>query len=88
MTMLSHEPANVARERRSWSLKLLVPEMWACLAIVVMWLAVLFVGVFGPDIVDTSAGGNMSRIPSGAAVALFAFLATWMVAKYGFRRRD
>jgi hypothetical protein len=58
--------------------------MWASLAIVAMWLAVLFSAVFGPDIVATSAGGDGATIPSAIAVALFASLATWAVARYGF----
>jgi hypothetical protein len=85
MSTISHEPSADAREKRRWSLQLLVPEMWASLAIVVMWLAVLFDAVFGPDIVNSSAGGDHSTVPSAVAVALFAFLATWVVAKYGFR---
>jgi hypothetical protein len=66
-----------------------VPEIWASLAIIVMWLAVLFTAVWGPDIVSTSGGptGSSSTVPSGVAVALFAFLGTWVVAKYGFRQR-
>jgi hypothetical protein len=51
-----------------------------------MWLAVLFAAVFGPDIVTTDAGGGSSRVPSAVAVALFAAIGTWMVAKYGFGR--
>ena len=84
MTSISHESS------RPWSLRLLVPEMWASLAIVVMWLAVLFDAVFGPDIVNRSAGGDSSTVPSAVAVALFAFLATWAVARVGFRhdRKD
>jgi hypothetical protein len=41
MSAISDEPSIDAREKRRWSLQLLVPEMWACLAIVVIWLAVL-----------------------------------------------
>jgi hypothetical protein len=85
MSTISHEPSVDAREKRGWSLQLLVPEMWASLAIVVMWLAVLFDAVFGPDIITSSAGGDHSIVPSAVVVALFAFLATWVVAKYGFR---
>ena len=29
--------------------------------------------------------GERSTIPSAVVVSLFAFLATWVVAKYGFR---
>ena len=85
MSTISHEPSGVVEEKKRWSLQLLVPEMWATLAIVVMWLAVLFSAVFGPNIVNTSAGGDTSSVPSAIVVALFAFLATWVVARYGFR---
>jgi hypothetical protein len=87
VTTLSHEPAGALQERRRWSPQFLVPEMWASLAIVVMWLAVLFDAIFGPDIVNSSAGGDHSTVPSAVAVALFAFLGTWVVARYGFRRQ-
>lgn len=86
MTTIPHEPSRVVHEKRRGSLQLLVPEMWASLAIIVMWLAVLFDAVFGPDIVNSTAGGDHSTVPSAVAVALFAFLATWAVARYGFRR--
>ena len=85
MSTISHEPSRVVEEKKRWPLQLLVPEMWATLAIVVMWLAVLFSAVFGPNIVNTSAGGDTSSVPSAIVVALFAFLATWVVARYGFR---
>lgn len=83
MSTISHEPSRV-QEKPRWSLQLLVPEMWASLAILVMWLAVLFDALFGPDIVNTTAGGDHSIVPSAVVLALFAFLATWVVARYGF----
>ncbi len=85
MSTLSHQPSEVAREGRSWSVQLLVREMWASLAIIVMWLSVLLDAVFGPNIETSSAGGDHSVVPSAVVLALFAFLATWVVAKYGFR---
>ena len=87
MTSLQHVPTGAAEEKRRWSLQLLVPEMWACVAIVVMWLSVLFAAVFGPDIVTTTVGGSNSTVPSAVAVAPFAFLGTWVVARYGFGHR-
>jgi hypothetical protein len=89
MSTLSQEPAQVANERPRWSSLRLVPELWASLAIVVMWLAVLFTAVWGPNIVNTSGGpaGSSSTVPSAVVVALFAFLGTWVVARYGFRRQ-
>ena len=63
---------------------LFVRNMWAGLAIAVMWLAVLFDALFGPDMVFTSGGAtNSTTIPSAVAVALFAWLATKAVAKHG-----
>ena len=93
MSSLSHEPSAVLQEPQRWALRLLVPELWAALAIVVMWLVVLFVGVWGPDLVSNNgvAGiGESSTVPSVVVVVPFAFLGTWVVARYGFgtRRKD
>lgn len=75
----------MARAEGSWT-RILVPELWASLAIMVMWLSVLFAVLYGPDMVSTNGvGANSTTIPSGVALALFAFLGTWVVAKYGFR---
>ncbi len=86
MSTLSHQPSGVVQtEPRSWK-NLLVPELWAFLAIAVMWVAVLVATIWGPDFVSTSSGGNSTTIPSGVAIALFAFLGTWVVAKHAFGR--
>lgn len=85
MASISHGPT-AAPEPRRWSVKLAVPEMWASIAISVMWLAVLFDGIFGPDFVSSTAGGNSTTIPSAILVAVFAYFGTRVVAKYGFRR--
>ena len=90
MTTVSHEPSRAGQTQRPWS-QVLVPEMWASLTIIVMWLSVLFDAVFGPDIVTHGVSGDSATVPSAVVVALFAFLATWVVAKYGFsqeRKRD
>ena len=86
MTTIPHEHMPAVQEKQPGRVQLLVREMWAALAIVVMWLAVLFAAIFGPSIVNTTAGGDTSSVPSAVVVALFAFLATWPVARYGFRR--
>ena len=83
MSTVSHEQPRLVPENRSWPTRLLVREMWAGLAIAVMWLAVLFAAVFGPDIVSTSARTNTTTVPSAVAVARLASLATRGVAKYG-----
>jgi hypothetical protein len=64
--------------------------MWTSLAIAAMWLAVLCDAVWGPDFVSSSGSGtNTTTIPSAVFVALFAYLGTRVVARYGFdRRRD
>jgi hypothetical protein len=85
MTSISHEPTASVRGRSRWTELLGITEMWASLAIIMMWLAVLFAAVYGPDIVSTTVGGTSSTVPSAIAVALFAFLSTAVVAKYGFR---
>lgn len=84
MATLSHEP--VTSEKHRWS-EFLVSEMWASLAICVMWLAVLFDALWGPDILTSSAGGtDTATIPSAVVLAPLAFLGTWVVARHGFRR--
>ncbi len=85
MTTIPHEPSGVTREKPRRSLQLLVPEMWASLAIIIMWLSVLFDAVYGPDIVSADVSGSRTIVPSAVVVALFAFLGTWVVAKHGFR---
>jgi hypothetical protein len=84
--------APTARQRRSaaW---LEAKAPWAGVAVASMWLAVLFVGVFGGDIVTTNGVsqatgdlvGNGSRVPSVIVVAFFALIGTIFVARWGFR---
>jgi hypothetical protein len=51
-----------------------------------MWLAVLFDAMYGPDFVSINgAGTNSTTIASTIFVALFAFLASASLAKYAFR---
>jgi len=69
------------------SSRFLVREMWATVAIVAMWLAVLFVGVFGGDMVFHGSDTSTTVMPSGVAVALFAAIGTGSVAKRVFGRK-
>ena len=85
MTTLSHGPSTIVGEKPRWT-EFLVAETWASLAIGVMWLAVLFDAIFGPDIVSSTPGGTSSTVPSAVVVALFAFLGTWVVARHAFGR--
>jgi hypothetical protein len=83
METISHQPSRAVSEH--WSSRVFVPEMWASLAIVAIWLSVLFAAIYGPDIVTSSAAGDHVDVPSAVVLAPFAFLATWVVARYGFR---
>lgn len=83
MTVIPHESS--VNSRFAW---LQITEMWASLAITVMWLAVLFDAIFGPNITSTTPGGTSSSVPSAVAVSLFATIGTWAVARYGLGRRD
>jgi hypothetical protein len=90
MTTLSHEPSKVVPERSRLAPQILVPELWASLAIAVMWLTVLFDAIFGPDIVATSGAagaGTTTTVPSAVVVTFFAFLATWILARHAFGSR-
>lgn len=59
-----------------------VREMWASLAITVMWVAVSVDAIWGPNIVSTTAAGDRTSLPSAVIVALFAWLGTWSVARH------
>jgi hypothetical protein len=76
MATLSHEPSSAVGERPNMSLRPVLAEVAASIAIGVMWLAVLFDALFGPDIVTSNGAGTNTS----------AFLASWVVARYAFRR--
>jgi hypothetical protein len=85
MSTISHDPVT---ERRAWPIDL-VREVWASVAIGVIWLAVLVTALAGTDFVSRDAGGNSTTIPAAVPVAMFACIATWAIAKYALgRRRD
>lgn len=75
----SREP--VRKAGASW---LYVREIWGAVAISLMWVAVLFVGVYGGDAVFIGTDGSSTRLPSTVFVAFFAFLATAAVGKRAF----
>ena len=88
MTSTMHEPSTFGPARESIAARLLVPAFWGALSIVAMWLAVLFDGIFGGEMIFANAGSGPTIIPSAVAVALFAFIGTVAVAKRAFARRD
>ena len=88
MTTMTHgpftdTPAGDTRASRGIAARLFVPAFWGTLAIVAMWLAVLFDGIFGGDMVFNSPPG-ITTIPSAVLVALFAVIGTASVAKRVF----
>ena len=87
MASVPHDPATHTPERPQWAEFLKIREMWASVAISMMWLAVLFDAVYGPNFVSTSSGGDSTTIPSAIFVAFFAFLASASVAKHALRQR-
>jgi hypothetical protein len=88
MTATMHEPATIGPARDSIAARLLVPAFWGAVSIVAMWLAVLFDGVFGGDMIFSNPSSAPTTMPSAVAVALFAFLGTTAVAKRAFAPRD
>jgi hypothetical protein len=86
-TIAQQSPAATLPKERPERALFQAREMWAGIAIATMWIATAFAAVFAPDIVSNSATSS-TTIPSGVVVALFATIATRLVAKYGFARRD
>ncbi len=81
-TMYSDQPA-AARPQASVSL-LLSGAFWGGVGLVAMWLAVLFVGVFGGNVVSGSPGGSYSSWPVVVVVAIVALLGTISVGRWAF----
>lgn len=80
-------PAGDTRASGGIADRLFVPAFWGTLAIVAMWLAVLFDGVFGSDMIFINTNGT-TTIPSAVLVALFAVIGTASVAKRVFRPKN
>ena len=78
-------PAGDTRASGGLADRLFVPAFWGTVAIVAMWLAVLFDGVFGSDMVFSHPTDGTTTIPSAVLVALFAVIGTASVAKRVFR---
>jgi hypothetical protein len=57
--------------------------LWAGLSIITMWLAVLFVGVFGGDFIHSSTTG-FTRFPVVVFLLPFVLPATIVVGRRGF----
>ncbi|MGZ4248102.1 MAG: hypothetical protein ACXVUE_07320 [Solirubrobacteraceae bacterium] len=74
-------PVPVRRLSSAW---LYARPLWAGLSIISMWLAVLFVGVFGGNIVSATAAGGSSSVPVVVVVAGLALIASWILGRLGF----
>ena len=83
MSTISHGPVERSR-RRVW---IEARDMWASIAICVMWLVVFADALWGPDFVSSS-GSSLTKVPSAIVLAVFAWLGTKAVAKYGFTHDD
>jgi hypothetical protein len=91
MSVVSHQPAISVRKPSQLTALVESTQLWASIAIVAMWVAVLFVGVYGADITVNGGGltgGGGTSVPSVIVVSLFAFLATGATAKYGYGRQN
>lgn len=86
MASESSSPDHAAQARRASSPSWLQSRaLWAGLSIMTMWLAVLFVGVFGENIVSSSGpGGSSSTVPVVVALLPFVLPATIVVGRRGF----
>ena len=72
------------RSRRSAASWLRSQPLWGGLSIITMWLAVLFVGLFGGDIVTATAGGSSSSVPVVVVIAGVALVGTMVVGRRAF----
>lgn len=88
MTTTMQDRSSVRSPGEGWASRIFVREMWATVAIVAMWVAVLFVGVYGGVVSFQSVDSSSSTIPSGVFVALFAAIGTGSVAKRVFGRKS
>lgn len=74
-------PVPVRRMSSAW---MYARPLWAGLSMIAMWSAVLFVGVFGGNIVSVSAGGGSSSVPVVVVVAGVALIASWLLGRVAF----
>ena len=83
-TVMTHETSTGEPVRPGIAARLLVPGFWGAVSIVAMWLAVLFDGIFGGNMVFANAGSGPTIIPSAVLLGLFAVIGTTSIAKRVF----
>jgi hypothetical protein len=86
MSVVQSVPAETRPETQSPAPWWRLSEIWGALAISAMWLAVIFVGVYGGDMTFADASNGTTVIPVGAVVAVCAAFATASVSKRAFHR--
>ena len=64
------------------------PYFWGALTIMLIWTAVLFIGVFADTHFRADSGASHIEIPVVWGIGLLAFLGTWVVAVHSFKKRD
>jgi hypothetical protein len=69
-----------SRSSTLWSAR----PFWAGMSIISMWLAVLFVGVYGGSIQSSTPGGTTSSVPVVVVVAGVAMIGTIVVGRRAF----
>ena len=82
MAALSHDQPSEPRRVEIPGMR----EMWASIAITMMWVTVTVDAIWGPDISSSTAAGDHTSLPSAVVVALFAWLGTWSVARHALHR--
>ena len=87
MTSAAHEPMTPITAPATPARALRDVHLWPSLAIGLIWMVVGLDALFGPDIVTSNAAGtNTSSTPSAVVLSLFAFLTSWVVARYAFKQ--
>jgi hypothetical protein len=63
------------------------PFFWGALTIMLIWIAVLFIGVFAETHFRAELGADQVEVPVVWGIGLLAVLATWVVSVYAFKQR-
>src|SRR3954468_12082553 len=83
-TEVSARPSTAGSRGASSPSWMYARALWAGLSIITMWLAVLFVGIFGGDFISNSATNGLTRFPVVVLLLPFVLPATIVVARRGF----
>lgn len=85
---MSSTPASLGQStvHPGWMSPALRKEFWGGVTLVTIWLAVLFVGIFGGSIETHSADGSGGSFPVVVVVAMIALPATISVGRWAFGR--